>query len=90
MMALGRNVVLLGVGVAGVLFLSTKTNRGKVKDIWSKAKAKTMSFWNKNHSDLDPLIEKAGHPDPYDHEDTKMVDEGAMYGVNYYNNAKHG
>ncbi|MGE7766206.1 hypothetical protein [Peribacillus sp. NPDC096540] len=90
MMALGRNVVLLGVGVAGVSFLSTKTNRGKVKDIWSNAKDKTMRFWNQKHSDLDPLIEKAGHPDPYDHEDNKMVDEGAMYSVNYYNNAKHG
>ncbi|MET3320203.1 hypothetical protein [Peribacillus butanolivorans] len=90
MMALGRNVVLLGVGVAGVSFLSTKTNRGKVKDIWTNAKDKTMSLWKKKHSDLDPLIEKAGHPDPYDHEDNKMVDEGAMYSVNYYNNAKHG
>ncbi|MFF2588554.1 hypothetical protein ACFVSS_11765 [Peribacillus butanolivorans] len=89
-MALGRNVVLLGVGVAGVSFLSTKTNRGKVKDIWSNAKDKTMSLWQKKHSGLDPLIEKAGHPDPYDHEDNKMVDEGAMYSVNYYNNAKHG
>lgn len=48
MMALGRNVVLLGVGVAGVSFLSTKTNRGKVKDIWSNAKDKTMSLWQKN------------------------------------------
>ncbi|MGE7184288.1 hypothetical protein ACQKKK_09850 [Peribacillus sp. NPDC006672] len=90
MMALGRNVVLLGVGVAGVSFFSNKTNREKVKDIWSNAKDKTFSFLNRKASELDPVIEKAGHPDPYDHEDNKMVDEGAMYGVHYYNNAKHG
>ncbi|MFJ7928460.1 hypothetical protein ACIQYG_10090 [Peribacillus sp. NPDC096622] len=90
MMALGRNVVLLGVGVAGVSFLSNKTNRGKVKDMWSNAKAKTVGFWNRTASEMDPVIEKAGHPDPYDHDDNKMVDEGAMYGVHYYNNAKHG
>ncbi|CAH0147099.1 hypothetical protein SRABI96_00614 [Peribacillus sp. Bi96] len=89
-MALGRNVVLLGVGVAGVSFLSTKTNRGKVKGIWFNAKDKAMSFLNRRASELDPVIEKAGHPDPYDHEDNKMVDEGAMYGVHYYNQAKHG
>ncbi|MFJ7679532.1 hypothetical protein ACIQXQ_15945 [Peribacillus sp. NPDC097198] len=87
MMALAKNVVLLGVGVAGVSFLS-KTNRGKAKNVWSSAKTKAMSFWNKRQS-VDPLIEKAGHPDPYDHEDSKMVDEGAMYSVNYYNTVKH-
>ncbi|WP_375089079.1 hypothetical protein ACDZ29_25200 [Peribacillus sp. RS7] len=90
MMVLGRNALLLGVGVAGVSFLSNKTNRVKVKGIWSNAKDKTLSFWNRKASELDPVIEKAGHPDPYDHEDNKMVDEGAMYGVHYYNNAKHG
>ncbi|AOH55213.1 hypothetical protein ABE28_012710 [Peribacillus muralis] len=90
MMALAKNVMLLGVGVAGVSFLSTKANRGKVKDIWNSTKDKTMSFLNRKCSELDPMIEKAGHPDPYDHEDNKMVDEGAMYGVHYYNNAKHG
>ncbi|MEY9867700.1 hypothetical protein ABIE66_003079 [Peribacillus sp. B2I2] len=89
-MALGRNALLLGVGVAGVSFLSNKTNRVKVKGIWSNAKDKTLSCWNRKASELDPVIEKAGHPDPYDHEDNKMVDEGAMYGVHYYNNAKHG
>ncbi|WP_289325323.1 hypothetical protein [Peribacillus sp. ACCC06369] len=89
-MALGRNALLLGVGVAGVSFLSSKTNRVKVKGVWSNAKDKTLSFWNRKASELDPVIEKAGHPDPYDHEDNKMVDEGAMYGVHYYNNAKHG
>ena len=29
--------------------------------------------------------EKLGHPDPHNIEDNKMVDEGAMYSVNYYN-----
>lgn len=87
MMALAKNVVLLGVGVAGVSFLS-KTNRGRMKNIWSNAKGKAISYWNRRQP-IDPLIEKAGHPDPYDHEDSKMVDEGAMYSVNYYNNVKH-
>ena len=89
-MALGRNVSIARSRSCRSLIFINKTNRGKVKDIWSNAKAKTYGFWNKRHSELDPVIEKAGHPDPYDHEDNKMVDEGAMYSVNYYNNAKHG
>lgn len=30
-------------------------------------------------------IQKAGHPDPLDIEDNKMVSEGAQYGIEYYN-----
>jgi len=30
-------------------------------------------------------MQKAGHPDPHDIEDARMVGEGAQYSVDYYN-----
>ncbi|MEJ9307324.1 hypothetical protein P4593_28970, partial [Priestia megaterium] len=33
-------------------------------------------------------IHKAGHPDPMDTEDNKMVSEGSMFPVQYYNEKK--
>ncbi|MGW8262695.1 hypothetical protein ACWHAR_22210, partial [Bacillus sp. LR--39] len=33
-------------------------------------------------------VDKAGHPDPQDIEDNKMVSEGSMYPVQYYDEKK--
>ncbi|WP_244943949.1 hypothetical protein [Siminovitchia fortis] len=74
--------VLLGVGVAGAL-LSTKENRGKAMDMFEKIKEKVSNLWGGRKKP--ELLEKAGRPDPHDHEDAKMVGEGAQYSVEYYN-----
>ncbi|MDQ0217794.1 hypothetical protein ELQ35_13520 [Peribacillus cavernae] len=88
-MANARNLspyVLLGFGVAGVSYLSTRNNRQKAMDTLQRMKARTMKVWSKQKLAAEmPLLEKAGHPDPYDIGDNRMVDEGAMFSVNYYN-----
>ncbi len=78
--------LVLGIGIAGVSYLSSKENRDKVKHVYFKVKDKIVDIWCKHDpSNCDELIEKAGNPDPYDIEDNKMVDEGALYSVKYYN-----
>lgn len=57
-----------------------------------KEKAKTLStsvkdtFQKNNKEDLP--IEKAGVPEVDHQENTKMVDEGSQFGVQYYNKVK--
>ncbi|WP_264805016.1 hypothetical protein [Cytobacillus sp. NCCP-133] len=73
--------LLAGVGIASILLLASKNNRFKVQSLAVKMKGMIPDrFLN----DTVPT-EKLGHPDPHNIEDNKMVDEGAMYSVNYYN-----
>ncbi|MBH0171474.1 hypothetical protein [Fictibacillus sp. 18YEL24] len=80
-----KDLVILGVATAVAVFLSNKQNRiktkGKMRDM---RRAITTPSIEKNHLP----INKAGNPDPLDVEDNKMVDEGSMYSVNYYNKKK--
>ncbi|MGG5252271.1 hypothetical protein ACQYAD_01840 [Neobacillus sp. SM06] len=75
--------VLAGVGVGSVLWMVTKSGRSSVKDYYQMIKNKFTSSDNKGLP-----IKKAGHPDPMDIEDNKMVSEGSLYGVQYYNKTK--
>lgn len=77
--------VMLGVGIAGVSMVSTKRNREKIVSAYSKMKTKALKFWQKQQSEIDQLLEKAGHPNPYDIGDSRMIDEGSMTGIQYYN-----
>lgn len=78
--------MLLGIGVAGATYLSSKDNREKAMGVLNLIKDKVIDFWcEQNPSACDDLIQKAGHPDPHDLEDTRMVGEGAMYSVDFYN-----
>ncbi|TFI46128.1 hypothetical protein E4O93_19490 [Diaphorobacter sp. DS2] len=73
--------LLAGVGITSILLLASKNNRNKVQSPAVKMKGMLPDrFLN----DTVPT-EKLGHPDPHNIEDNKMVDEGAMYSVNYYN-----
>lgn len=75
---------LLAVGVgASAIWLSNKPNRIKAESFLRdlKRKVKPTVF---EKSEILP-IEKGGHPDPHDLEDHKMVDEGALYSVKFYN-----
>ncbi|MFD1706201.1 YtxH domain-containing protein [Siminovitchia sediminis] len=51
----------------------------------AKVKEKAANLMGKTSENEQDLVIKAGRPEPYDIEDTKMVDEGAQYGVKYYN-----
>ncbi|MET3729611.1 hypothetical protein ABID52_003192 [Fictibacillus halophilus] len=76
---------LIGLGTGALVWLSFKPNRIKTKMKFKDMKRRVRP----HHIDRTQLpINKAGHPDPMDVDDNKMVEEGAMYSVNYYNDKK--
>jgi len=81
---LKRKVVLSGVALStiGVTSYLLKDKKRKEKMNYGiqriKNKAKILLSRKK------AVVEKAGHPDPYDIEDNTMVAEGSMYSVNYF------
>jgi hypothetical protein len=80
-----RSLALIGLGTGALVWLSFKPNRIKTKMKFKDMKRKIRP----QAIDRTQLpINKAGHPDPLDVGDNKMVDEGAMYSVNYYNDKK--
>jgi hypothetical protein len=93
MNALAKKVspfVLLGIGVAGATYVSLNNRKEKFVNTRNILKEKAMLFWPKQKpSACDSLLEKAGHPDPHDIGDNRMVDEGAMFSINYYNEKMH-
>jgi hypothetical protein len=80
-----KSAVMLGVGAAALWMAMKPENKTKLTNMAAQMKDKLMP--TKTH--VIP-VEKAGNPDPHDVEDNKMVSEGSMYGVNYYNeNLQH-
>ncbi len=76
-----KNAVMLGVGAAALWMAMKPENKEKITQMATQVKEKIMPS---KDEDVIP-VQKAGNPDPLDVEDNKMVSEGAMYGVNYYN-----
>ncbi|TYR81250.1 hypothetical protein FZC66_05140 [Priestia megaterium] len=72
----------VGVGITSYL-LKDKSSREKAKGLVRSAKMKITSFSRKKPSSVP--IEKAGNPDPQDIEENRMVAEGSVYPVQYYN-----
>ncbi|AOM83405.1 hypothetical protein [Salisediminibacterium beveridgei] len=74
---------LLVAGVAATAcFLGKDENRVKVNQLLNEGRAKLL---NETASDYKSyLYEKTGHPHEDDLEDQNMVDEGAVYAVQYY------
>ncbi|MYL32993.1 hypothetical protein GLW08_02260 [Pontibacillus yanchengensis] len=72
---------------AAALLLKDEQRREKVKQ---KAKSLTESVQGslKNEHNNDLPVEKAGVPEFDSIENTKMVDEGSQFGVQYYNEVK--
>lgn len=75
-----KSAVMMGVGAAALWMAMKPENKEKLTNMATKVKEKIMP----SKTDVVP-VQKAGNPDPMDVEDNKMVSEGAMYGVNYYN-----
>ncbi|KKI94148.1 hypothetical protein WQ54_01015 [Bacillus sp. SA1-12] len=81
-----KSIVALGMGTSLVLWVSSKPNRIKLENTFRDLKRKVKpSAIDKSNS---LPVEKGGHPDPQDIEDNKMVSEGAMYSVKFYNEKK--
>ncbi|WP_053361572.1 hypothetical protein [Bacillus sp. FJAT-27251] len=79
-----KQALLIGAGAAAAwVAMNPKDNINKVKDVTAGLKEKLTPARFKEE-DVVPVV-KAGNPDPLDVEDNKMVSEGSMYGVNYYN-----
>jgi hypothetical protein len=77
------SIIVAGVGASALWWFSSKPNRLKAQSSlrdW-KHKFKPSPF----HKSETLPIEKGGIPHPHDFEDTKMVDEGALYSVRFYN-----
>jgi hypothetical protein len=80
-----KSAVMLGVGAAALWMAMKPENKTKLTNMATQMKDKIMP----SKTDVIP-VQKAGNPDPMDLEDNKMVSEGSMYGVNYYNeNLQH-
>jgi hypothetical protein len=76
-----KSAVMLGVGAAALWMAMKPENKTKLTSMATQMKDKIMPS---EKAKVIP-VQKAGNPDPLDLEDNKMVSEGAMYGVNYYN-----
>lgn len=87
-----QKVILSGIALSTIgvtsYVLKDKTRRHKVEDSMKKAKHKIMTFLSKEVKLDNFPVKKAGHPDPHDTDDNKMVSEGAMYSVQYYDEKK--
>jgi len=68
---------------AGSYYLGKPENREKITDAINQVKAKIIHDPKQDYQSY--LTEKVGHSDPDDIEDNAMVDEGATFSVNYYN-----
>ncbi|MCH6267454.1 hypothetical protein [Neobacillus citreus] len=78
------SLVAVGAGAsAAAMWLSNKPNRLKAESFLRDMKRKVMPTVFEKAEQLP--IHKGGHPHPHDIEDNKMVDEGATYAVQFYN-----
>ncbi|MDN4074966.1 MULTISPECIES: hypothetical protein [Fictibacillus] len=79
--------VIVGLGTsATAVWLSSKHNRIRAK-CWVRNFTRKVMPDPCYKTKVLP-VEKGGHPNPYDHEDSKMVSEGSVYGVHYFNEKK--
>lgn len=79
-----QKLLLSGLAVSTVsitsYLLKDPSNRQKAKEFIHSMKMKITK-----QPDMETFpVDKAGHPDPQDIEDNKMVSEGSMYPVQYY------
>ena len=83
-MAKNKSLLLAGLAAGAYVYFSKKENRDKAIVAFNNTKSKVNAYIDaQKHQKSD--LTSAGHPDPYDIPDNKMVDEGAMTSVQYYN-----
>lgn len=77
------SLMAVGLGASAAVWLSSKPNRIKAESLLREWKRKIKPSPFEKSENLP--IKKGGIPHPHDIEDNKMVDEGAMYSVQFYN-----
>ncbi|WP_416151298.1 hypothetical protein ACM26V_10120 [Salipaludibacillus sp. HK11] len=75
------SAVFATVIAAGSYYLGKEENREKLLNTFNSLKEKIQQ----PDGDNSYLKEEVGHSHPEDIEDNSMVDEGAVFSVNYYN-----
>ena len=83
-MAKNKSLLLAGLAAGAYAYFSKKENREKAMVAFNNTKSKINNYMEtQKHNNSE--MTKTGHPDPLDIPDNKMVDEGAMTSVQYYN-----
>lgn len=80
----GSSLLLAGAAAAAYAYFKKPENRDKAMVQFNNLKTKFNSYMESNSTSTS-TYGTAGHPDPQDVDDNKMVDEGAMTSVQYYN-----
>lgn len=79
-----RSLLLAGLAAGAYAYFSKQENRDKAMVAFSNTKTKINSFLESQKLNKMDMTNE-GHPDPHDVADNKMVNEGAMTSVQYYN-----
>lgn len=82
-----KNMAFTAIGAAATAVAGLLIKEKNREQVMEKANELKQKMMKKEEEEFLP-IDKAGKPDPNDTEDNKMVSEGAVYGVNYYNEQK--
>ncbi len=84
MMLKKRSMIIGGVATAAFMYLYNQKNRESAKVALKNTKTKVASMLDtKKHQPTQ--MTKAGFSDPGDPDDNRMIEEGAMTSVMYYN-----
>lgn len=79
-----RSLLIGGIAAFAVMYLNKKDNKEKAKTAMKNTKTKVASYMDsQNHKPTQ--MTKAGFSDPNDPDDNRMVEEGSMTSVQYYN-----
>lgn len=79
-----RSLVIGGLAATGYMFLQKAENREKAKIMMKNTMTKVSSFMDSKNVKQCQMT-KAGFSDPNDPDDNRMVEEGSMTSVQYYN-----
>ncbi len=79
-----KSFLLIGAGAAAVwMATNPKENSARIRNWGMGIKERFLPTNDKYHGGFP--VQQAANPDPYDVDNSEMVSEGSVYGVNYYN-----
>lgn len=79
-----RSMLIGGIATFTIMYLNNTENREKAKTALKNTKTKISSYMDSQRHKPTQMT-KAGFSDPHDPDDNRMVEEGAMTSVQYYN-----
>jgi hypothetical protein len=79
-----RSLLFTALVAGAFAYFQKPENRDKAKVTFNNLKTRANSYMDKQNL-KNTQMTKAGHSDPYDPDDNRMVEEGSMTSVQYYN-----